>query len=65
MIAKRDKTKNNKPIFKLSLAKYLTERGFEIVDIKINKKNPSKLIFFFNVTNELEQALNEYFKINE
>lgn len=49
-----------KPIYTLKMAKYLTNRGFEVIGTAPNKMNLKKICWFFEDTPELEAAYNEY-----
>lgn len=47
------------------LANYLTEKGFKIEKIDIDKANPAYLIFLFKNTSELGEALKIWTSIDK
>lgn len=51
-----------KPIYSQKLAAYLMLRGFVLLNMEKNKDNSGRNVFFFNNSNQLEDATNEYFK---
>lgn len=54
--------KNSQIIYNVRFAKTLLDKGFPVVDIAYNHKDPTKLVFFFEKTPELTQALNALYK---
>lgn len=47
------------------LAKYLQQKGFELVKVKMNKFYPKHNVFLFENTEELHQAISEYHNTRE
>ena len=52
-------TKTNKPIFSAAVAGKLIDRGFPIVDCCRNYKDPTKWVYYFEVTPALLKAFDE------
>lgn len=51
---------DTKEIYSLKLAVYLRKQGFEIVDTGVNRYKPEFNTWFFEDTDELEQAMTDY-----
>ena len=47
-------------VFNQRLAGYLMLNGFVLEGIAPSKKNPSKRVFFFRNSNELQDAINKF-----
>lgn len=56
------KKTNSQIVFNARFAKALLNQGFPVIDIEHNHKNPNMLVFFFEKTPELTQALNALHK---
>ena len=54
--------KQNKPIFKKTLAFKLIDLGYKLVDVTPNERNPKYLIFYFEETQELIKDLEKLSK---
>ena len=53
-----------KAIYTQKLAGYLMMRGFVLIDIKPNRKNPNKNDFLFGDSPELQKAIDDYARGN-
>ena len=51
-----------KIVYTKKLAEYLVKKGFKCLETQINIKDPQYLVFIFERTPELEEAINEYIK---
>lgn len=47
-------------VFSLRLTNILANKGFQIVRSKVNYKNPQFLVYYFEDTPELREAINFY-----
>lgn len=47
-------------VFSLKLAGYLMQRGFNLIAMGKNEKDPSRNVFFFRDSVELQDAINTY-----
>ena len=54
--------KQNKPIFKKTLAFKLIDLGHKLVDVTPNERNPKYLIFYFEETQGLIKDLEKFSK---
>lgn len=52
--------KNNITVFNAGLAKKLIKLGYVVKDIKPNRNNPQKTVFFFEATEEIKNIINDY-----
>lgn len=52
--------KNNITVFNAGLAKKLIKLGYVVRDIKPNKENPLKTVFFFDASEEIKNIINDY-----
>ncbi len=55
-----EEKKKVKAIFTQKLAGYLMQRGFVLIDMKPNRKNPKRNDFLFGDSPELQQAIMDY-----
>lgn len=51
---------NTKEIYSLKMAVYLRKQGFKIVDTGVNPYKPEFETWFFEDTDEFEQAISDY-----
>lgn len=49
-------------IFSISMANYLTQNGFKIVNVRDNLKNPSFKVFMFDDSEELKATMSKFKK---
>jgi len=47
-------------IFSLKLAQILISQGFKVVDCSLNNVNSSKIVFHFDVSEDILQEFNEF-----
>lgn len=47
------------------LCRYLQQKGFELIKVKMNKFYPKHNVFLFENTEELHQAISEYHNMRE
>jgi len=52
--------KSNITVFNAGLAKKLIKLGYVVKDIKPNKNNPQKTVFFFEATEEIKNIIKNY-----
>lgn len=52
--------KNNITVFNAGLAKKLIKLGYVVKDIKPNRNNPQKTVFFFEATEEVKNIIKNY-----
>lgn len=52
--------KNNITVFNAGLAKKLIKLGYVVKDIKPNRNNPQKTVFFFETTEEIKNIIKNY-----
>ena len=52
--------KNNITVFNAGLAKKLIKLGYVVKDIKPNRENPQKTVFFFDASEEIKSIINDY-----
>lgn len=52
--------KNNITVLNAGLAKKLIKMGYIVRDIKPNKENPLKTVFFFDASEEIKNIINDY-----
>ena len=52
--------KNNITVFNAGLAKKLIKMGYVVRDIKPNKENPLKTVFFFDASEEIKKIIKDY-----
>lgn len=52
--------KKNITVFNAGLAKKLIKMGYIVRDIKPNKNNPQKTVFFFDATEEIKNIIKNY-----
>lgn len=50
----------NRLIFSAHMANYLYKNGFKIIDTQLNFKQPDHLVYVFEDTPELRQAMTDY-----
>lgn len=56
-----EKTNNIRVIYSKPLAKYIINNtDLELLDVVIDKDNPSRLVFFYEDTIELDKAIIQY-----
>lgn len=56
------KKKKTQVIMTAEMAKYLISRGFHIIDLDQDRRNPQATVFIFKYSKELQEAMDIYFK---
>lgn len=59
-----DEAKKVRAIYTQKLAGYLMLRGFVLIDMKPNRKNPNRNDFLFGDSPELQKAIDDYARGN-
>ena len=59
-----EQNKRTKAIFSPKLAGYLMQRGFVLITISPNTQDESKHVFYFNNTDVINDAIQEWRTIN-
>ena len=59
------RTKRMKHIFSQKLAGYLMYRGFVLLKVCEDLKNPRKHVFIFNESKEIRDAIDDYAKLKK